>query len=147
MTNKEKFIQVFGITEDVFDDVSCVFRLYQNDSVMCNNFCEECRYFNFWGREYKPEVGEKKDEEKETDRQSDRRDLSPIDIYNYLRTANPSEYGVIYSLAAFKMSETMSFEDFLNMVFANLFAVSDKFDAEVMYKAQDMILKYYKKEE
>lgn len=89
---------------------------------------------------------EAKYEEKKDDRQSDRRDLSPIDIYHYLRTANPCEYGVIYSLAVCKISESLSFKDLLTMVFANLFAVSDKFDAEVMYKAQDMILKHYGEE-
>lgn len=96
-----------------------------------------------YGEKFKEEV---KNEEKEADRQSDRRNLSPIDIYNYLRTANPGEYGVIYSIAAFKMYDTTDFKDFITMVFANLFAVSDKFDPEVMYKAQQMILKHYGEE-
>lgn len=112
-----------------------------------NRSCEGCKYFNLLTNTTFRKVEEDtKNEEKEAGRPCDRSNLSPIDIYNYLRTANPSEYGVIYSLAALKMSENLSFKDFLTMVFANLFAVSDKFDAEVMYKAQDMILKHYEEE-
>lgn len=96
-----------------------------------------------YGEKFKEEA---KNEEKEADRPCDRRNLSSIDIYHYLRTANPVEYGVIYSIAAYKLSETMDFKDFLTLVFANLFAVSDKFDPEVMYKAQQMILKHYGEE-
>ena len=138
MTYGEKYKEAFGYYPDVIPCPADCPKIY-ND-----NMCVNCNYLSINPRtEFKEET---KDEEKETDRPCDRSDLSPIDIYNYLRTANPSEYGVIYALASYKISETMNFEDFLDMVFANLFAVSDKFDAEVMIKAQDMILKYYKKE-
>lgn len=136
MTYGEKFKEVFGYYPERIPRPA----LCPRDT----DYCVECKY-------EKIDVDSKfteeaKNEEKEADRQNIRRNLSSIDIYNYLRTASPSEYGVIYSIAAFKLSETMSFKDLLTMVFANLFAVSDKFDAEVMYKAQQMILKHYGEE-
>ena len=151
MTYGEKYKEVFGYyPEEIPCPDECP-KEYEN------RLCEGCKYFNLSTQTTFRKVEEDtkneekveedtKNEEKEADRQSDRRNLSSIDIYNYLRTANPSEYGVIYSIAAYKMSESLSFKDFLTLVFANLFAVSDKFDAEVMYKAQQMILKHYGEE-
>ena len=138
MTYGEKYKEVFGYyPEEIPCPDECP-KEYEN------RLCEGCKYFNLSTQTTFRKVEEDtKNEEKEADRPCDRRNLSSIDIYNYLRTANPSEYGVIYSIAALKMSESLSFKDFLTLVFANLFAVSDKFDAEVMYKAQEMILKHY----
>lgn len=140
MTYGEKFKEVFGYyPEEIPCPDECP-KEYEN------RFCEGCKYFNLSTQTVFSKAEEAKDEKKEADRQSDRRNLSPIDIYNYLRTANPSEYGVIYAIAAFKLHENMNFEDFLTQVFADLFAVSDKLDPEVMYKAQQMILKHYGEE-
>lgn len=138
----EKFKEVFGYyPEEIPCPDECP-REYEN------RFCDEgCKYFKLSPQTVLRKEEEAKNEEKKADRQNIRRDLSPFDIYNYLRTANPGEYGVIYSLVAMKLFESMDdFEDFLTLVFANLFAVSDKFDAEVMYKAQQMILKHYGEE-
>lgn len=142
MTYGEKFKEVFGYyPEEIPCPDECP-KEYEN------RFCEDCKYFNLsTNTTFRKAEEDTKNEEKEADRQSDRRNLSPIDIYHYLRTANPGEYGVIYSIVAIKLFESMDdFEDFLTLVFANLFAVSDKFDPEVMYKAQQMILKHYGEE-
>lgn len=139
MTYGEKFKEVFGYYPDQIpcpDECPVEFR---------ENMCDSCKY-KFINTKTTFKKEEAKNEKKESDRPCDRRNLSPIDIYHYLRTASPSEYGVIYSLSVAKISETLSFKDLLTLVFANLFAVSDKFDAEVMYKAQDMILKRYGEE-
>lgn len=141
MTYGEKFKEVFGYyPEEIPCPDECP-KEYENRS------CEGCKYFNLsTNTTFRKVEEDTKNEEKEATRPCDRSNLSPIDIYNYLRTASPSEYGVIYAIAAFKLYETMDFEDFLTQVFANLFAVSDKFDPEVMYKAQQMILKHYGEE-
>lgn len=138
MTYGEKYKEVFGYyPEKIPCPTEC-----PDDA----DYCTNCKFNTI-----RPETvftEDTEDEEKEADRPCDRRNLSPVDIYHYLRTASASEYGVIYSIVAIKMFESMDdFEDFLTLVFANLFAVSDKFDPEVMYKAQQMILKHYEEEE
>lgn len=137
MTYGEKYKEVFGYYPE---QIPCP------EECPVENMCDSCKYRSIdTNTTFKKE--EAKNEEKKADRQSDRCNLSPFDIYNYLRTANPSEYGVIYSIVAIKLFESMDdFDDFLTLVFANLFAVSDKFDPEVMYKAQQMILKHYGEE-
>lgn len=141
MTYGEKFKEVFGYyPEEIPCPDECP-KEYEN------RFCEGCKYFNLSTQTVFRKEEDTKNEEKKADRQNIRRNLSPIDIYHYLRTASPGEYGVIYSIVAIKLFESMDdFEDFLTLVFANLFAVSDKFDPEVMYKAQQMILKHYGEE-
>lgn len=141
MTYGEKFKEVFGYYPE---EIPCPDECPEDYK---DRWCEGCKYFNLSPQTTFLKAEEANNAKKEADRQSDRRNLSPIDIYHYLRTASPSEYGVIYSIVAIKMFESMDdFEDFLTLVFANLFAVSDKFDPEVMYKAQQMILKHYGEE-
>ncbi|MEE3334378.1 MAG: hypothetical protein VZR54_08970 [Ruminococcus sp.] len=139
MTYGEKYKEVFGYyPEQIPCPEECPVEFREN-------MCDSCKYRSIdTNTTFKKE--EEKNEEKKAARPCDRSNLSPFDIYNYLRTANPSEYGVIYAIVAFKLYETMDFEDFLTQVFADLFAVSDKIDPEVMYKAQQMILKHYGEE-